>query len=79
MKKYAGKIDIEPTWKGLCNEVSKGFIKADILLPACEIADRVRQAQKQGKKNIVFTFEGNKVLVDEDLKSEVVELELKTY
>ncbi len=75
MKKFVGMIDVEPTWEVLCIEVQKGVLKADMLLPACRIADVVRQAQKQNKKNIIFTFEEGKISIDEDVGVEVVELE----
>ena len=57
-------IDIEPKWLDLCKEVGRGNFNAEILEPACKIADIVRQAQKQGKKEVVFTFVGDTVKVE---------------
>jgi hypothetical protein len=52
-------IDIEPTWEvvlriALGSKNPLDFEKQ--LLPAIKIADVVRQAQKQGKKAVIFTF-----------------------
>jgi hypothetical protein len=49
-------IDIEPTWEALLEGVRNKSLPADVLKPACEIADLVRQAQKQGKKSITIKF-----------------------
>jgi len=49
-------IDIEPTWETLCNLAHGGALDAKELMPACKVADMVRQAQKKGKKGITFTF-----------------------
>jgi hypothetical protein len=49
-------IDIEPTWTAICNGVQHGHFQADALLPACQVADIVRQAQKQGVKRLLFVF-----------------------
>ena len=46
-KKKIAIVDTEPTWVNLCNGVQSGAINAETLLPACKIADIVRQAQKQ--------------------------------
>lgn len=62
MKQFAGTIDCEPTWEALLTEVKNGILNAEHLLPAIKIADVVRQAQKQGKKQVIFLFpdtEGN--------------------
>lgn len=56
-------IDLEPTWEGLCHLVVKGNLPADELIPACKLADIVRQAQKQGKAKVTFSFENGKVHV----------------
>jgi len=56
-------IDLEPTWSDVCSMLKTGHIKhedADLLLPACEIADTVRQAQKKGKKRVIFEFVDDK-------------------
>lgn len=55
-RKIVGTIDIEPTWESLCYAVNRGALKGEALLPACKIADAVRQAQKKGKKSITFKF-----------------------
>lgn len=55
-RKVVGTIDIEPTWENLCNMVQSGHLEGKFLQPACKIADRIRQAQKQGKKSITFKF-----------------------
>ncbi len=49
-------IDIEPTWESLCNLSQKGGLPAKELLPACIIADKVRQSQKEGAKSVTFFF-----------------------
>lgn len=49
-------IDLEPKWVELCNLVKRGGLSPEFLLPACETADVVRQAQKQGKKGVTFLF-----------------------
>ena len=55
------KIDLEPTWEDLCRAVASGALKdAMILKPACKIADIIRQAQKQGKKEVTFSFQGDR-------------------
>lgn len=57
-------IDIEPTWESICNMVSRGFAKADVLMPACKIADVIRQAQKKGVKRLIITFGDDSVTID---------------
>jgi len=54
--KSMGTIDIEPTWESLCRLAASGGILPEELMPACKIADVVRQAQKAGKKRVEFTF-----------------------
>lgn len=61
-KRKAGTIDIEPTWESLCYAVNRGALKGEALLPACKIADAVRQAQKKGKKSITFKFKGDNIV-----------------
>ena len=56
MKQFVGMIDVEPTWEILLNQVGQGILKAEFLLPAIKIADVVRQSQKQGKKQVIFSF-----------------------
>lgn len=51
-------IDIEPTWSNLLNVVKRGA-NPEILRPACELADEIRQAQKKGIKSMRLTFEKN--------------------
>jgi hypothetical protein len=66
-------IDIEPTWEALCNMAFHGHIKADLLMPACKIADTVRQAQKRGDKSVTFKFtgkNGNMAVIVDDEKPE---------
>src|SRR5262245_42275042 len=53
-KKASGTIDLEPTWESLCRIADRGALKAGELMPACRIADTVRQAQKAGKTSITF-------------------------
>jgi hypothetical protein len=54
MKK--GFMDIEPTWVALLSVVERGA-NPEILRPACELADEIRQAQKHGAKSIKLTFD----------------------
>ncbi len=54
--KIIGTIDIEPRWVDLCSLSTRGGLSPKFLLPACETADVVRQAQKQGKKGVTFLF-----------------------
>lgn len=54
------KIDIEPRWVNLCNMADRGYIKASALLPACEMTDVIRQAQKTGAKSVTFRFANRK-------------------
>lgn len=54
-KKFS--IDLEPTWENLCNAAQTGHLPAKELMPACIIADKIRQAQKSGAKSVTFTFE----------------------
>jgi hypothetical protein len=49
-------IDIEPTWSNLLNVVERGGLKPEVLRPACELADDIRQAQKKGAKSMRLTF-----------------------
>ena len=55
-KKLIEIIDCEPTWESLLKEVESGSLKAEFLLPAIKIADVVRQSQKQGKRQVIFSF-----------------------
>lgn len=57
-------IDLEPTWEQLCGAAQSGALRPIELLPACKIADIVRQAQKAGKEKVVFTFENGEVSVE---------------
>lgn len=50
-------IDTEPTWVALCHVAERGALNAKELIPACMIADSVRQAQKNGAKSITFFFD----------------------
>ena len=54
--KYAGTIDIEPTWETLCKMAQQGVLPPEQLMPACQIADTIRQAQKRGAKKIIVGF-----------------------
>ena len=58
--KQIGTIDLEPTWENLCNMAQSGHLQPKELMQACKLADIVRQAQKQGKKSVTFTFPNNK-------------------
>lgn len=49
-------IDIEPKWADLCMISERGALRPKELLPACKIADVVRQAQKHGAKSVSFSF-----------------------
>jgi len=60
-------LDIEPTWETICNMVENNLASAKELLPACKIADVVRQAQKNGKQSVTFKFDKEK----NDIKIEV--------
>ena len=50
------KVDFEPMWSTVLDMVKDGSLPAEELSQACEIADIVRQAQKQGLKKIEFVF-----------------------
>lgn len=63
-KKIVTTIDIEPTWEYLCRMV----INPEDLMPACKIADMVRQAQKRGSKSITFTFDKDDIEIEEVTK-----------
>jgi hypothetical protein len=56
IKQKIGTIDVEPTWESLCISSYKHGLTAEVLMPACKIADAVRQAQKKGAKSITFKF-----------------------
>jgi hypothetical protein len=49
-------IDIEPTWEALCHLSDRGLVNVKELIPACQVADMVRQAQKKGAISVTFTF-----------------------
>jgi hypothetical protein len=49
-------IDMEPTWETLCNLSAADVLPAKELMPACKLADKIRQAQKSGAKSITFVF-----------------------
>lgn len=49
-------INVEPTWESLCYLASENCLPAIELMPACAVADLVRQAQKKGAKSITFSF-----------------------
>ena len=61
MKKMT--INIEPTWEQLCKMAEIDRLPPQELMPACKIADIVRQAQKKGKKSVTFTFVNGEVQV----------------
>jgi hypothetical protein len=54
MKKQT--INIEPSWESLCIAVGRGALNAEVLLPACQLTDAVRQAQKSGANQVIITF-----------------------
>jgi len=60
--KYAGMIDLEPTWVTVCNMATRFPKVTPELMPACRLADVVRQAQKHGKKGVMFTFPDRKTM-----------------
>jgi hypothetical protein len=69
VKKMEEIVDLEPTWEAMCKMTTSGHIKADLLLPACKIADVVRQAQKAGHKSITIVFEDdNKIRISVEVK-----------
>lgn len=57
-------IDLEPKWTALCKMAHRGVLPAKELMPACEIADIVRQAQKEGKESITFKFVNGEVVIE---------------
>jgi hypothetical protein len=59
-KLMSRRIDIEPKWADLCRVADRGALKPSFLLPACETADVVRQAQKSGARSVVFSFRSRK-------------------
>lgn len=58
-------IDLEPTWTELCNASQAGALQPRELLPACQIADKIRQAQKAGAESITFTFGVDGIEIEE--------------
>lgn len=65
MKKKTFTIDLEPTWESLCNASQDGALEPAELMPACIIADKIRQAQKAGANSITFTFEADGIEIEE--------------
>lgn len=65
MKKKIKTIDLEPTWAELCNACQAGALQPSELLPACQIADKIRQAQKSGAESITFTFGDDGIEIEE--------------
>lgn len=59
MKQQTGTIDVEPTWVAICRMVGLGTVKAEELIPACRLADIIRQAQKSGNEKITFLLNKN--------------------
>ena len=61
------KIDIEPTWEGLCNMAIAGAINPGVLMNACKIADTIRRSQKAGASwiHVTFPVEGEMLFVDD--------------
>lgn len=59
-------IDIEPKWVDLCHLVSSSALPAEELIPACQLADTVRQAQKAGRKSITFDLSGREISVKDE-------------
>ena len=57
-------IDIEPKWEDLCRMAQSGHLPAKELMPACQLADIVRQAQKEGKQSVSFIFQNGKVSIE---------------
>mgnify|MGYP007071652673 CR=1 FL=1 len=65
-KKTVTTIDIEPTWVELCKASELGALPAIELMPACQIADKIRQAQKKGATSILFEFKADGIEITED-------------
>lgn len=55
-RKIAGYIDVEPRWEALCVMAQRKILPPEELMPACKLADTLRQAQKAGKKGLIVTF-----------------------
>jgi len=66
--KYAGTIDLEPKWVDVCRMAERIPKAVPELMPACQIADVVRQAQKHGKKGVMFTFPDRKTMKIKEMK-----------
>lgn len=55
-EEIVGYIDLEPKWADLCRIAQRIPKITPELMPACEVADVVRQAQKKGKSGVLFKF-----------------------
>lgn len=53
-------IDLEPKWADLLRYFLDNPKNYDILKPCAETMDTIRQAQKEGKKRVIFEFVNNK-------------------
>ena len=51
-------VDIEPTWIELGRLMIKSKFQGQLDGPL-KVADIVRQAQKKGKKKVIFSFDGD--------------------
>jgi hypothetical protein len=47
-------VDIEPTWTNIGRMLLRNDSDFESIKPALAIADIVRQAQKSGKKQVIF-------------------------
>lgn len=62
------KIDLELTWMEILNMARSGVLKASDsdLEKACQVADIIRQAQKDGANYVKFVFVGGEIEVEID-------------
>lgn len=58
-------VDLEPKWVDILHGVIAGYYEPEELRPACEIADKIRQAQKKGAISITFTFKSDEIEIEE--------------
>lgn len=59
MKEKVKYIDVEPTWCAILKMVERGAVKANELKPVCELADKIRQAQKKGAVSVEIFLKGH--------------------
>ena len=65
------KIDLELTWMEILNMARSGILKASDsdLEKACQVADIIRQAQKDGANFVKFVFVAGEIEVEIDSES----------